>query len=68
MKIEETIERQCCKQQDLKSYHGLHRVKIVDPMFCIHCGQVWGYIRYTDEAGDQDSKRVSLICGDQEAK
>ena len=42
MKITETIERDCCQEQDLKPYHGDKTKSFLVPThYCIHCGQLW---------------------------
>jgi len=45
MMIQETIERQCCEPQDLKTYGGTFSIDSPHTvlMFCKHCGQLWGY-------------------------
>jgi hypothetical protein len=42
MKILETIERECCAEQDLKPYMGMLKNSTINPIFyCQHCGELW---------------------------
>jgi len=63
MKIKETIERDCCQEQDLKKYLALGHNKIPggDPQFCIHCGQVWIKTREPDGSGYSSTIRTPLF-------
>lgn len=43
MLIKETIERECCQEQDFLTYNGdttLGR-SLIPTRFCIRCGQIW---------------------------
>jgi hypothetical protein len=62
VKILETIERECCQQQDMKPYQGVGDRKD-KKIFCIHCGQVWGENSFMDESGSRDYMWVKRgIC------
>lgn len=57
MKINQTIERDCCQREDLRPYLGLVNddfIKQRKPKFCIHCGQVWYNDKEMGPAGSYD--------------
>ena len=54
MKITETVERECCSwRTDLKIYRGRpilgYTEKVNRLRFCVHCGQLWHWIRAPGE-------------------
>jgi hypothetical protein len=52
LKITETIERDCCENQDLATYRGLTKMAAYRrPKFCKHCGQIWYFGSQPDGAG-----------------
>lgn len=53
MKIKETIERECCKPQDLRPVHGTPMSRISQPeyVFCIHCGRHLRQVQVRDDDG-----------------
>lgn len=60
MKIKETVERECCAYpKDLKPYKGIAE-KDVKYMFCVHCGQIWGWNRKMDAAGSMSDTLVKI--------
>lgn len=51
MKIKEVIERECCEQGDM--------VKIgINKFRCKHCKKMYTKERYSDAAGDMDTRLV----------
>lgn len=60
MKIKVTTERDCCnEQEDLQTYKGVSSIPdVLRPKFCKYCGQLWYLDRYTDAAGDSDSRYI----------
>jgi len=56
MKIKETIERDCCQDKDLKLYRGKYFSTNKGWVFCVHCGNIWEKVSYTDAAGGKDYK------------
>ena len=65
MKINETIERECCVyQKDLKKYNGLLDNRVNDPesiLFCVHCGQLWKWVRKLDCSGNNSEELQPLF-------
>ena len=63
MKIKETVERDCCQEQDLKKYCGLFKdqLKMFSPKFCTYCGQVWAYHKEADGSGYSSTVRTPLV-------
>lgn len=57
MKIKETIERECCASQDLRSYRGKQTsdLSAFKPQFCIHCGQIWLHQSARDAGGGTET-------------
>lgn len=52
MKIQETIERDCCSPDDLKPYLPEVSPKVSRGhkyKFCVHCGQLWKWERSPGE-------------------
>jgi hypothetical protein len=56
MIIKETIERECCQENDLQHYCGLKKegYNIYPMWFCVHCGQP--FVRLPQ--GDKEKIRV----------
>lgn len=55
MKIRETIERECCKPQDLKPVEGSPSSgRVPEYKFCVYCGAYWRVVAFTDPAGASD--------------
>ena len=63
MKIKETVERECCNDNDLKPYKGRSEdiQEKEKTMFCQYCGQVWVCTRQMNPAGSMDPCRVPVI-------
>jgi len=51
MQIKEISYRECCQEQDMKPLHD-------DKFYCIHCGALFEEEKYTDAAGDTDTRFV----------
>jgi hypothetical protein len=64
MKIKETVERECCQQQDLKKYRGQQSPDAVylGLKFCQFCGQLWYETSQGDAAGGQEAvlRKISV--------
>jgi len=58
MKIQETITRECCELKDMLVRFATEKED--EHYFCVHCGQNWKKIKYTDEAGDSDTKLIKV--------
>lgn len=61
MKIKETIERECCQNQDLKKYRGDGFKAFHDVHFCSFCGQLWHWKRLP---GEMDACWNKIVIGD----
>jgi hypothetical protein len=54
MIIKETIERECCDfRKDLK-FSSVYSSKGKKLQFCVHCGQLWVWVRQMDPAGSME--------------
>ena len=59
--VTETIERECCDEnKDLVPYKGEPINGIMSIRFCKHCGQLFKFVHYTDEAGSQGYRYEKL--------
>ena len=51
MQVKEVSYRNCCQEQDMRPIHDEH-------FYCIHCGAIFEQEKFTDAAGDTDTRYV----------